>query len=569
VIFTGSYGLGSRDFRPKGILGAYEYVVGKVLRQDGSGARDGERYFVIGIDHPYAVVSKRKPSFLPEGAIAVRLHSIGGWGMITTGKNLGEIIGAFGDDVARREGAVDEFGRPKEMVHISANPKYGSEKKGAPTAYFLVVAPERIRVNCDLRHTNVVLCCDPKAFTHTNPLDGMAKGGTFVWESREEPEMAWQRIPRKYRQQIIDKEIRLFTLRGFKIAREATEREDLQLRMQGNAFLGAFFRVSGFMGEYGIDFERFREVVREQYNKKFGRFGEAVVESNMTVMTQGYELVRPVPHGDVEAPDLSSMRAPALEACASCDVSLLATCHAPDEQEERVPLARTATFDHEFRAGLGYHQPASTLASVGVMAAATGATASKYVARRETPVWIAENCTQCMECITACPDTALPNTAQDVELVLTRAVEGYVEDPDQRSLFFAEVPALSEKVRARMLAVVEAKGKEPFKDVVRAEVSALTHVDSAARDSMLALFERVPIAFQMTPAIFRSFERKEDRTGGIFAIMVSDLCKGCAECVEECGGTSSTSCPTPRRSTSAATTPSTPRTRTRPHSATT
>ena len=41
-------------------------------------------------------------------------------------------------------------------------------------------------MNCDLRHVNVVLCCDPKAFTHTNPLDGMAEGGCLVWESDEE-----------------------------------------------------------------------------------------------------------------------------------------------------------------------------------------------------------------------------------------------------------------------------------------------------------------------------------------------------------------------------------------------
>ncbi len=69
-----------------------------------------------------------------------------------------------------RAGAA-EGSRPRP-----ANPKYGSEKKGAPTEYFLVVAPERIRVNCDLRHVTVVLCCDPKAFTHTNPLDGMDEG---------------------------------------------------------------------------------------------------------------------------------------------------------------------------------------------------------------------------------------------------------------------------------------------------------------------------------------------------------------------------------------------------------
>ena len=41
-------------------------------------------------------------------------------------------------------------------------------------------------MNCDLRHVNVVLCCDPKAFTHTNPLDGMSEGGCLLWESEEE-----------------------------------------------------------------------------------------------------------------------------------------------------------------------------------------------------------------------------------------------------------------------------------------------------------------------------------------------------------------------------------------------
>ena len=122
---------------------------------------------VLGVDHPYEVKSDDTPSLLPEGAIAVRFHSIGGWGAITTGKNLGAIIGDFNDFLYARDKVVDELGNPKEIIHISANPKYGSEKKGAPTSYFMVAAPERVRVNCDLRHVNVVLCCDPKAFTHS------------------------------------------------------------------------------------------------------------------------------------------------------------------------------------------------------------------------------------------------------------------------------------------------------------------------------------------------------------------------------------------------------------------
>ena len=78
----------------------------------------------------------------------------------------------------------------------------------------LELAPERVRVNCDLRHVNVVLCCDPKAFLHTNPLEGLEPGGAFVWESDASPETAWERIPVRHRQWILDHKIRVFILPG-------------------------------------------------------------------------------------------------------------------------------------------------------------------------------------------------------------------------------------------------------------------------------------------------------------------------------------------------------------------
>jgi pyruvate-ferredoxin/flavodoxin oxidoreductase len=267
-LFGGTYGLGSRDFRPEHVIGAYEFVTGDRARKDGKRASDGVSFMVLGIDHPYAVVGDETPSLLPEGAVAVRLHSIGGWGAITTGKNLGAIIGDLNDLLYERDGLVDDFGNPKEVIHVSANPKYGSEKKGSPTSYFMVAAKDRIRVNCDLRHVTTVLCCDPKAFTHLNPLDGMAPGGSLVWESDEEGEQAWERLPLWARKQIIDNNIRVFTLPGFNIAKKATDRGDLQLRMQGNAFLGAFFAVSTLLKEFGITQEQYRDVVHKQYVKK-------------------------------------------------------------------------------------------------------------------------------------------------------------------------------------------------------------------------------------------------------------------------------------------------------------
>jgi pyruvate-ferredoxin/flavodoxin oxidoreductase len=64
-LFRGSYGIGSRDFRPEHILGAYEYAIGRIRRKDGKAAADGETYFVVGVDHPYSVISKDTPSLLP------------------------------------------------------------------------------------------------------------------------------------------------------------------------------------------------------------------------------------------------------------------------------------------------------------------------------------------------------------------------------------------------------------------------------------------------------------------------------------------------------------------------
>jgi pyruvate-ferredoxin/flavodoxin oxidoreductase len=537
-LIDGVYGLGSRDFRPEHILGAYEYATGTRKRKDGRGIADGAGFIVLGVDHPYAVRSEDAPSLLPEGAIAVRFHSIGGWGAITTGKNLGAIIGDFNDFVAERDHALDELGRAREVIHVSANPKYGSEKKGAPTSYFLVVAPERIRVNCDLRHVNVVLCCDPKAFTHTNPLDGMAEGGALVWESEEEAERAWERLPAWARKLILEKKIRVYTLPGFQIARKATDRPDLQLRMQGNAFLGAFFAVSPLLDEFKIDAEHFREVVHKQYKKKFGRLGDAVVSSNMEVMIQGFERVREIPLGALGAADRSTLRGPALLPVNGDGGGCAGGCRTipvPETQTERVPVTRIATFDREFRAGLGYHQPASVLASVGVMAAASGDTASKYVARRETPLFIPENCTQCMECIAVCPDTALPNCAQDLDTLLRTAIQNYVRDPGERLKMLQSVPEIDKRARERMREPAQKKEGPPLPQILRQVTAEVNGFSDTAKAELSSILDRVPMAYQKVNAIFATPERKTPGSGGIFSIFVSDLCKGCAACVAACG----------------------------------
>jgi pyruvate-ferredoxin/flavodoxin oxidoreductase len=306
--------------------------------------------------------------------------------------------------------------------------------------------------------------------------------------------------------------------------------------MQGNAFLGAFFRVSSFLKDNDIDEELFHRQVREQYEHKFGRLGKDVVDSNMEVMTQGFTRVQEVPHGPVDAPDLSAMRAEILRP-QNVDKPRIGEIPPPEAQAPRANLQKVSYFDGEFRAGLGYDQPASALAATGAMAAATGAVVSKQLARREMPVFVAENCTQCMKCIAACPDTALPNTAQEIDTVLSTAIRHYVTEPAARSTLLELLPKIESGAREIMRAEAKKKnGARPFREIVAAVIDDLsTNVSNEAKRELSGVLEIVPAAYAKVNPVFGALEKKSPGAGGLFSIFVSDLCKGCGECVVECG----------------------------------
>ena len=193
--FGGSYGLGSRDFRPEHIIGAFEFATAGRARKDGKTAADGVNFIVSASTIPTASSAMKRLRCCPKARLPCASTPSAAGAPLPPAKTSARFIGDLNDLLFERDGLKDDLGNPKEVIHVSANPKYGSEKKGAPTSYFMVAAKDRIRVNCDLRHVTVVLCCDPKAFTHTNPLDGMQEGGSLVWESDVDGERAWQNLP--------------------------------------------------------------------------------------------------------------------------------------------------------------------------------------------------------------------------------------------------------------------------------------------------------------------------------------------------------------------------------------
>ncbi len=286
------------------------------------------------------------------------------------------------------------------------------------------------------------------------------------------------------------------------------------------------------LDEYGVTEERYHEIVLAQYEKKFGRFGDAVVASNMLVMDEGQSLVTEIPHGDVDAPDRSSMRLPSLESCGTCAVEV-PLAEPPAAQEVRIPLTRLSTFNKEFKSGLGYNQPATPLASVSMMAAGTGRGVSKYVSRRDTPSGsprTAQDAWTASLPVRHCNAQRCPGSrcrAQD-------SCGGLHPRRGRASEHGRGTPSLEERIRSEMLDLVKAKENRPFALVMRDELDTIDSVSEIAKAEFMELFDRVPFAYTKTAHLFRSLERTDPGAGGLFSIMIADTCKGCAECVLEC-----------------------------------
>jgi pyruvate-ferredoxin/flavodoxin oxidoreductase len=177
-------------------------------------------------------------------------------------------------------------------LQVKANPKYGSEKKGQPTTFYAVLSHEPVLLNAELKHVDVVLSPDANVFRHSNPLAGLSEGGAFVIQSDMEPAALWASLPATAQREIIARGIRVYLLDGFGIAGEEASDAELRYRMQGAAFMGAFFHVSPLAEREGLGEERLFAGIRAQMQRKFGKLGERVVEDNLRVIRRGYDELR-------------------------------------------------------------------------------------------------------------------------------------------------------------------------------------------------------------------------------------------------------------------------------------
>jgi len=259
-MYSGVAGLGSRDVRPGDIISIYKNMM-----------TDGQDFFSIGIKHASALTFDEDPDLRPSGAFSMRGHSVGGFGSVTTNK----VIATIGGDV---------FGKD-----VQAYPKYGSEKKGLPTTYYLTVADSHIFSHAELEHVNLVVLNDTTALLSGNPIKGMVEGGAIFMQSPyTDPQDVWERIPAAHQKSIQEKKLRVYFIDMVQIAREVASVADLEMRMQGIVLLGGFLKLTPYATDSQMTDDQVYEGVEKALRKYFGKRGEQVVQDNLTCVKRGY-----------------------------------------------------------------------------------------------------------------------------------------------------------------------------------------------------------------------------------------------------------------------------------------
>ncbi len=531
-LYSGAYGLGSRDLQPEGLIGAVENMLPGGKRR---------KFFYLGIDfvrdqaatpkqeiHMQAILDaypqvrelslrgSENPNLMPENSITVRMHSVGGWGAVTTGKNLAMTL-------------YDLLG-----FEIKANPKYGSEKKGQPTTYYLSAAPTPIRVNCEYHYVDTVVSPDPNVFGHSNPLYGLKKGGVLLIQSSyDDPADLWVTFPVWAQKFIVDNEIRVFYLDGFKIAREEASNPELQLRMQGNAFQGAFFAASPVMKLANLDEPRLFKAIHDQLEAKFGSKGKRVVEDNIRIVRRGFDEVHEVLNKPVGVTRQTQKKKDA-----GLPVMLK---HIPQGNGGLSDTHRfweaTASF---YATGKGSDNLADPFQGLSLMPASTGAFRDMTQIRFEYPKWVAENCTACGECYSVCPDSAIPGLVSTVSEVFNTVISNIEMKGTPTSHLRRESRTVEKKLRALIEAAGEAPKVRALLDQAILETVSESELEGDARDKLEKEFGLFMDAigsfdFSVTKPYWGSREKKQKGSGGLFSITVNPYtCKGCMECIDVC-----------------------------------
>ena len=348
LVAGGRYGLSSKEFTPAMVRSVFANLE----------SEQPKRRFTVGINDDITHLSLEvDESFDIEQDNVVRamFYGLGADGTVGANQNSIKIIGAD----------PERYGQAYFV--------YDSKKSGAQTVSHLRFGPQPIEAPYLLQSANFIGCHQFDFVYSSDILARAAQGATLLLNSPHSPRTLWQKLPERLQQQIVDKDIKLYTIDAYKVAQDTGMGRRINTIMQV-----CFFKLAGVM-----DTDAAIAAIKKAIEKTYSKKGAAIVKKNYAAVDEALAHLHKVV---VHAEKHSGIG-------------------------ERPPVPKIAPIfvrdvTAEMMAGRGDALPVSKLPVDGTYPTGTSQWEKRSIAQF-IPAWLEDHCIQCGNCSFVCPHAAI------------------------------------------------------------------------------------------------------------------------------------------------------------------
>ena len=360
-VFTGRYGLGSKDTTPAQIVAVYENTE--------------KQRFTIGIVDDVTNLSLPVGAPLvttPEGTINCKFWGLGADGTVGANKNSIKIIGDNTD------------------MYAQAYFDYDSKKSGGVTMSHLRFGKKPIKSTYLIHKANFVACHNPSYVNKYNMVQELVDGGTFLLNCAWDMEGLEKHLPGQVKAFIANHNIKFYTIDGVKIGIET----GMGPTRINTILQSAFFKLTGIIPE-----EQAIELMKAAAKATYGRKGDDVVQKNWAAIDAGAKQVV-----EVKVP----------ESWKDAEDEGLFMAHATHGAQEAQDFVNN--IQCKINAQEGNSLPVSAFKDYvdGTTPSGTAAYEKRGIAVN-VPVWVPDNCIQCNRCAYVCPHAAIRPVAMTAD----------------------------------------------------------------------------------------------------------------------------------------------------------